>query len=715
MCKVLEVLDEFRVFALIALLFLVSAEYPVSAQNVTYKWENLKVGGGGYVTGIVIHPANKDVMYIRTDVGGAYRWDKQSSSWKQMLGWVSPLNANLIGVDGIALDPDNPDRVYLALGQRIDEPGGVYRSENRGETWEKLLDVSFEGNGRNARWVGECIAVDPLNSKIIYAGTRREGLWRSVDDGKSWKKVDGVPEGYTGVRPTGIRSVVFDKADGDQRSETIYAGIPYKGIFVSNDGGETFGKIPGSPLNPARMQVVDRELFVTHDKGVSIYYKGNWKDVTPVPGRNYVALAVDETNSGKMVVAQRYGRFYNPIYRTQDKGQTWEEINSEEVPAKLNVTIPWWPRTRFSSATAGMALVPGGSGELFYTDWFGVWQTPNVWSETTEWNTVVQGHEETVVLSLIAPPEGPLLYSGVADVSGFIHESTRDYVTEKISDYNEVFSISVSESNPSFVAHLGAKSWGGEKTTLIISDNYGKNRVEKNIPADETLGRIALSSANPDKIVYVSGTGNLYYSIDGGDNWLKSKNGPSDVIQLENIWNRNRILAADPVDGGFYLFSKGRIFYSEDGNTWKANPELPVAGLSDRFHNVLPVPGQPGNVWLSLGTDGLWRSNDRGRSFTKIDAFENARLMCWGAPAPGSDIPTAYVYGVIRSEWGMFRSVDMGKSWLRINDDKNQFPAGVAVIDADKNLFGRIYVGSGGYGISYGEPIEKDVDTAYKR
>lgn len=46
----------------------------LSAQIPEYKWEHLKIGGSGYVTGIVIHPSDKDIMYIRTDIGGAYRW-----------------------------------------------------------------------------------------------------------------------------------------------------------------------------------------------------------------------------------------------------------------------------------------------------------------------------------------------------------------------------------------------------------------------------------------------------------------------------------------------------------------------------------------------------------------------------------------------------------------------------------------------------------------
>lgn len=690
------------------LFLLVGKEFTLTAQIPEYRWDHLKIGGGGYVTGIAIHSSDKDIMYIRTDIGGAYRWNKHVNGWEQMLNWISPENANLIGVDGIALDPSNSNRVYLALGRRSDEEGGVFRSENRGKTWEKLLDMDFEGNGRNGRWVGECIAIDPSNSNNIYVGTRKNGLWRSIDDGKTWLKVEEVPEGNTRTPVTGIRSIVFNPTNTiNGHSSKIYVGIPGYGIYLSDNGGESFYKMPGAPDTPARMQGINDELFVSHGKGLTYFSKGKWHDITPVKDKNYVALAVDETDSRKIVVAQRYSRFLNPIFRSTDKGNTWEQVNTPEVPAQLNLTVPWWPSAWFSSATAGMSMVPGGTGELYFTDWFGVWYTPDVWNESTTWNTVVKGHEETVVLTLVSPPSGPLLYSGLADVSGFIHTDTARYPEQRISNFNECYSISVCESDPAHVALLGAKTWYGDESTLLTSSNFGESWTERNLPPGEILGRVAISALNPSRLVYLSGSGNVYFSEDKGENWEEGKNAPVGAFKVKDIWNKNKILAADLTNGSFYIIKENTLYQSMDGISWVEKGKIPVSSLQDRFRNIVSLPGRPGEIWVCLGADGLWKTTDSGTTFHRIENFENARLICWGAPVPGSTIPTAFVFGTKQGKWGIYRSMDMGESWIKIHDDQHQFPAGVSAIDGDKHLFGRIYVGTDGNGIKYGEPFKQ--------
>jgi hypothetical protein len=76
-----------------------------------------------------------------------------------------------------------------------------------------------------------------------------------------------------------------------------------------------------------------------------------------------------------------------------------------------------------------------------------------------------------------------------------------------------------------------------------------------------------------------------------------------------------------------------------------------------------------------------------------------------GKEMPGSDIPTIFIYGQTKSTdvVGIFRSTDMGKTWVRADDNQHQFGhlANAGMIEADRNIYGRIYRSNAGMGIPF--------------
>jgi hypothetical protein len=77
-----------------------------------YSWNNVTIVAGGFITGIVPNTAFKDVMYVRTDIGGAYRYDPFSNKWTPLNDIFSATDWNLMGTESIAVDPVQPWRVY---------------------------------------------------------------------------------------------------------------------------------------------------------------------------------------------------------------------------------------------------------------------------------------------------------------------------------------------------------------------------------------------------------------------------------------------------------------------------------------------------------------------------------------------------------------------------------------------------------------------------
>ena len=76
-----------------------------------YQWKSVQMRGGGFVDGVIYHPTEKNLLYCRTDMGGAYKWNEAIKAWEPLLDWVSYNDRNLMGVESIALDAHDPNRV----------------------------------------------------------------------------------------------------------------------------------------------------------------------------------------------------------------------------------------------------------------------------------------------------------------------------------------------------------------------------------------------------------------------------------------------------------------------------------------------------------------------------------------------------------------------------------------------------------------------------
>ena len=80
-------------------------------------WNSVKFGGGGYVTGLIYHPTSPNVLYARTDVGGAYRWNQAASSWTPItdgVGFGAGQGDHCI--ESMAVDTNNDQKLYMVAG-----------------------------------------------------------------------------------------------------------------------------------------------------------------------------------------------------------------------------------------------------------------------------------------------------------------------------------------------------------------------------------------------------------------------------------------------------------------------------------------------------------------------------------------------------------------------------------------------------------------------
>ena len=224
-----------------------------------YNWQNVPIGGGGYVTGLVYSPTVPNLVYARTDVGGAYRFDSDQGKWTPLTDHLAYNDSLWPYVDGIAIDPSDSNRLYAVLGN-YSQPWGsnaaILRSTDRGATWQRT-DLPFKmGGNEDGRGNGERLMVDPNQNSILYLGTRKNGLWKSTNYGATWNQVASFPVTTT-PNGVGLNFVQFIKESGTTGSATptIYVGLSQTGnnLYRSTDAGATWQVVSNPGLSSEHM------------------------------------------------------------------------------------------------------------------------------------------------------------------------------------------------------------------------------------------------------------------------------------------------------------------------------------------------------------------------------------------------------------------------------------------------------------------------------
>jgi photosystem II stability/assembly factor-like uncharacterized protein len=738
-----------------------------SPRAIPYRWKNVQIVGGGFVDGIIFHPTAPGVRYARTDMGGAYKWNPATKRWQPILDWVSSADSNLMGIESIALDPSDPNRVYLACGTYTNPRtpnGAILRSRDGARTFQRT-NVPFKfGGNEDGRGNGERMAVDPRDGRILYLGTRHDGLWRSSDYGATWKRVDSFPDVTEAAPPMPVRQpgetpehfwrrmpvrgdgIVFVKfapqsESKGQRTRTIYVGVSLMGrsnLFVSHDAGATWAPIAGEPTQyrPLRAALAgDGMLYVAYGNAPgpspmtngAVWkldtHSGAWTDITPdhpTPGVRefgYAAVAVD-VHHPQWIIASSYNRYRfggEQLFRSTDGGTTWKQIfrsgggmfDYSAAPYVQPTPIHW---------LFDIEIDPANSNHAMFTTGYGGWETYDLTdadqNKPTNWKDFATGIEETVPLALVSPTQGAHLISGIGDYGGFTHwnlEAPPPDGSSAPPRFANTTDVAVGSLAPNVVVRVGINAEHRPGNIGYSLDGGRTWQPTASAPTTQSRNGSVSISADGNTWIWTPERSVPFVTQDRGATWKA-------ILGL----SAGQRIIADPVEPHvFYALSlrDARLLRSDDGATFAAlTTNLPPIqpggrnrgddrGGQDRLY---AAPGRKGDLWFAA-FDALYHAQLAANAsspvvFAKTSGVDEIHGFGFGKAAPGKTYPALYLAGTIHSQPGIFRSVDSGHSWVRINDDRHQWGL-VLLVTGDPRIFGRVYVGAHGRGILYGDPV----------
>ncbi|EIN14753.1 hypothetical protein PUNSTDRAFT_48495 [Punctularia strigosozonata HHB-11173 SS5] len=725
--------------------------YAVSSQ--TYTWKNVKIGGGGgFVPNIVFNPSEKGLAYARTDIGGAYRLNSDDT-WTPLVDFANDTHWNYWGIDALAADPVDTSRVYLATGMYTNswDPnnGQILISTDKGNTWT-ASPLSFKlGGNMPGRGMGERLAVDPNSNNILFFGARSgNGLWKSTNYGSTWTKVSTLPNtgtykpdptdttGYNND-PIGVSFVTFDSTSGSSGTATprIFVGVASVGtsnLFMSNDGGSSWSALSGTNTSwiPHKgvLSPSEKALYISTADGAGPYdgtlggvYKynitsGTMTDITPVSGSDlyfgFGGLTVDLQKPGTVMVATLNSWWPDAnIFRSTDGGATWSRLWDWQSYPTMNryysyddSLAPWLgPDGTITGLTMqigwmieGLSIDPFDSNHWLY----GTGETIYGGHDLLKWDTahnitlksLADGIEEESVQGLISPPVGPNLLSVVGDDDGFQHLSLDKAPTSEFINpsWATASDIDYAGNQPTNIVRIGTGDSSTGKQVALSSDS-GATWNQDYGAADNVSGGKVAFSADADTVLWRTGSNGVMVS--------QYTNAFTAVPSLPS----DAAIASDKKNNSIFYGASGSTFYlsTDGGKTFASKGSL---GTSTAPVKVIVHPNVTGDVWVSTDK-GLFHSSNvvSGTAFSAISGISQAWSIGFGAPKTSGGYPAIFAAANIGGV-GYFRSDDAGVNWVQINDASHGFGSAAAnVVTGDLRIYGRVYIGTNGRGIFYGD------------
>ena len=510
--------------------------------QMTYEYKNAPIPGGGYINGILYHPTVPDVLYIRTDIGGTYRFDAREERWIPLSNHATMLQQEETAPVALALDAKYPRRIHMMCGALDGKYGLLCTSNDYGEHFDKFkVPVYVKGN-QPGRGTGNKLVVDPTDSEVLYYASQRDGLLRTMDGGETWGVLP-VPERecvFVWVSDDG-KTVVCSTTGMGNLTEEAHRG---PSLYVSYDSGESFEPMEMPKLLVAQDSTIvgyvgsryafdGKYLYVTFnmsgkhcldanagyccDSGDAVsgrivkypYENGRFgtiEEITPPYEAGEVAtpsvafeygfggIDICRKKPGMVVCAsvctKRELGQEDTIYISMDYGKTWEislrgleqgdiYFNTSYMDPMYNGNCSW------IHWMSDIAINPFNENELWVNTGLGIFRTIALLSKHPAYHDFCDGIEQTIHLNVYSLMSGDVqVVDLVGDLGGFAFrhlakECRNSFADSENNRYVTCINADLSDEDCNMAIISTRGNWSGKTKGGLIMTKDGYRTFER--------------------------------------------------------------------------------------------------------------------------------------------------------------------------------------------------------------------------------------------
>ena len=588
---------------------------------------------GGSIGSIAVSQSNPNIIYVgggevtvRGNVSSGY------GLWKSLdagESWIFSGLPSSKHVPRIVIDPENPDIVYAAVLGNIYKPDnnrGVYKSIDGGKTWKKILYSNSMSGAVE-------LVMDPNNSRILYASTWRlqrtpyslssggkgSALWKSIDEGKSWKKISDN-KGFASDT-LGIIGVTVSPLN----SKKVWAIVENKekgGIYFSDDAGISWKHINDSRALRQRAWYYSKIYADTQNEDVIYvmnvaYHKsedgGNTFKKHNAPHGDHHDLWIAPEDNKRLIIADDGGAQVSydggqiwSTYHNQPTAQFYRVITDNDFPYRIYVAQQDNSTLRIRHRSDGRFI------------------------DEDDWESTAGGESAHIAID---PLDNDIVYGG----------SYGGFLTRVNHKNNSVRAINVWPDNP--------MGYGAEGM---------KYRFQWNFP-------IIFSKHDPKKLYTFSNR--VHVSNNEGQKW--------NIISPDLTRNDPKLLKS----------SGGPITQDNTGVEYYCT-----------IFSANESPLKEGLIWVGSDDGLIHITKDGGENWKNVTPKKMSKWMMINSIDPSPyDQGTCYIAGTLYKSGDfsphIYKTTDYGISWEKITSgiDKNHF---TRVVRADPNRKGLLYAGT---------------------